>query len=133
MLSVAADKVKLFAEIVFENSSLDDSDFFQPAFFSRSNLKLHNIHVTPQDGYEDYNRSCFLKGFIFSALFLHISVIDGIDGMFLQNCSVNSGVPRNTILGIILFLLCINDRRHVISNIPVNVYDTTLHRIRLGS
>ena len=47
---MAADKMKLFAEIVFDNSSLDDSDFFQPAFFSRSNLKLQNIHVTPQDG-----------------------------------------------------------------------------------
>ena len=39
---------KSFAENFFKNSNLNDSGISLPAFLSRSNLKLHNISVTPK-------------------------------------------------------------------------------------
>ena len=48
MLSSASDKVKLFAENFSKNSNLDDLGISLPAFPSRTNLKLHNISVTPK-------------------------------------------------------------------------------------
>ena len=48
MLSSASDKTKLFAENFSENSNLDDSGISLPVFPSRTNLKLHNISVTPK-------------------------------------------------------------------------------------
>ena len=45
MLSSASDKAKLFAENLSTNSNLDD---FLPVFPSRTNLKLHNIFITPK-------------------------------------------------------------------------------------
>ena len=44
----ASDKEKLFAENFSMNSNLDDSGNFLPVFSSRTNLKLHNISVTPK-------------------------------------------------------------------------------------
>ena len=48
VLSSASDKAKLFAESVSVNSNLDDSGISLPVFPSRTNLKLHNISVTPK-------------------------------------------------------------------------------------
>ena len=48
MFSSASDKAKLFAENFSVNSNLDDSDISLPVFPSRTNLKLHNISVTPK-------------------------------------------------------------------------------------
>ena len=48
MLSSASDKAKLFAENFSLNSNLDDSGVFLPVFPSKTNLKLHNISVTPE-------------------------------------------------------------------------------------
>ena len=48
MLSSASDKAKLFAENFSKNSNLDYSGISLPVFPSRSNLKLHNISVTPK-------------------------------------------------------------------------------------
>ena len=48
VLSSASDKAKLFAENFCENSNLDDSGISLPVFPSRTNLKLHNISVTPK-------------------------------------------------------------------------------------
>ena len=48
MLSSASDKAKLFAGNFSKNSNLNDSGISLPVFFSRSNLKLHNIYVTPK-------------------------------------------------------------------------------------
>ena len=48
MLSSASDKAKLFAENFSKNSNLDDSGIFLPVFPSITNLKLHNISVTPK-------------------------------------------------------------------------------------
>ena len=48
VLSSASDKAKLFAENFSMNSNLDDSGISLPVFPSRTNLKLHNISVTPK-------------------------------------------------------------------------------------
>ena len=48
VLSSASDKAKLFAENFSKNSNLDDSGISLPVFTSRTNLKLHNIYVTPK-------------------------------------------------------------------------------------
>ena len=48
VLSSASDKAKLFAKNFCENSNLDDSGISLPVFPSRTNLKLHNISITPK-------------------------------------------------------------------------------------
>ena len=48
MLSSASDKAKLFPENFFKDSNLDDSGISLPVFPCRTNLKLHNISVTPK-------------------------------------------------------------------------------------
>ena len=48
VLSFTSDKAKLFAENLSKNSNLDDSGISLPVFPSRTNLKLHNISVTPK-------------------------------------------------------------------------------------
>ena len=48
VLSSASDKAKLLAENFSKNSNLDDSGISLPVFSSRTNLKLHNISVTPK-------------------------------------------------------------------------------------
>ena len=48
VLTSASDKAKLFAENFSLNSNLDDSGVSLPVFPSRTNLKLHNISVTPK-------------------------------------------------------------------------------------
>ena len=47
-LSSASDEAKLFAKNFSKNSTLEDSGISLPAFLSRTNLKLHNISVTPK-------------------------------------------------------------------------------------
>ena len=48
MLSSASDKAKLFAKDFSKNSNLDDLGIFLPVLPPRTNLKLHNISVTPK-------------------------------------------------------------------------------------
>ena len=48
VLPSASDKAKLFAENFSLNSNLDESGISLPVFPSRTNLKLHNISVTPK-------------------------------------------------------------------------------------
>ena len=48
VLSSASDKAKLFAENFSKNSNLDDSGISFSVFPSRTNLKLHNISVSPK-------------------------------------------------------------------------------------
>ena len=47
VLSSTSHKANLFAENFSKNSNLDDSSISLTAFLSRTNLKLHNISVTP--------------------------------------------------------------------------------------
>ena len=48
VMSSSSHKEKLFAENVSENSNLDDSGISLPVFPFRTNLKLHNISITPK-------------------------------------------------------------------------------------
>ena len=48
VLFSASDKAKLFAENFSKNSNLDDSGISVSVFPSRTNLKLHNISVSPK-------------------------------------------------------------------------------------
>ena len=48
VLSSASDKAKLFAKNFSKNSEIDDLGISLPVFPSRTNLKLHNISVTPK-------------------------------------------------------------------------------------
>ena len=48
MLSSIYDKAKLFAKNFSRNSNLNGSGISLPVFPSRTNLKLHNISVTPK-------------------------------------------------------------------------------------
>ena len=48
VLSSASDKAKLFAKNFSKNTNLDDSGISLPVFSSRTNLKLHNISITPK-------------------------------------------------------------------------------------
>ena len=48
VLPTASDKAKLFAKNFSKNSNLDDSGISLPVFPSRTNLKLHNISITPK-------------------------------------------------------------------------------------
>ena len=48
VLPSTSDKAKLFAENFSKNSNLDESGISLPVFPSRTNLKLHNISVTPK-------------------------------------------------------------------------------------
>ena len=48
VLSSASDKAKLYAKNCCRNSYLDDSCISLPVFPSRTNLKLHNIPITPK-------------------------------------------------------------------------------------
>ena len=50
LVSSASDKARLFAKNVSVNSNLDDSGISLPVFPSRTNLKVHNIAVTPKMG-----------------------------------------------------------------------------------
>ena len=47
-MSYASDKAKLFAQNFSKNSNLDDSGISLPVFLSSTNLKLHNISITPK-------------------------------------------------------------------------------------
>ena len=47
MLSSASDKARLFAENFSVKFNLDDLGIFLPIFPSRTNLRVHNITVTP--------------------------------------------------------------------------------------
>ena len=46
-LSSASDKAKLFSKNFSKKSNLNDSGIFLPVFPSRTDLKLHNISITP--------------------------------------------------------------------------------------
>ena len=48
VLSSASDKAKIFAKNFSRNSNLDDSGISLRVFYSRTNLKLHNISITPK-------------------------------------------------------------------------------------
>ena len=76
VLSSASDKAKLFAEIYSKNSKHDDSGISLPIFPSRTNLKLHNISVTPK----------MVKKVIMNLDLSKASGLDCILVLVLKNC-----------------------------------------------
>ena len=76
VLSSASDKAKLFAENFSKNSNLDDSSISLPVFPSRTNLKLHNISVTPK----------MVKKVIMNLDLSKASGPDCIPAVVLRNC-----------------------------------------------
>ena len=48
MLPSAYHEAKLFPNSFSKNSNVDDLDVSLPAFPSRTNMKVHNISVTPK-------------------------------------------------------------------------------------
>ena len=76
MLSSVSDKTKLFAENFSKNSNLNDSGISLPVFPSRTNLKLHNIYVTPN----------MVKKVIMNLDLSKTSGADRIPVVVLKNC-----------------------------------------------
>ena len=76
MLSSASDKAKLLAKNFSKNSNLDDSGISLPVFPSRTNLKLHNISLTPK----------MVKKVIANLDSSKASGPDCIPGVVLKNC-----------------------------------------------
>ena len=76
VLSYASDKAKLFDENFSKNSNLDDSHISLHAFPSRTNLRLHNIHVTPK----------LVKKVIINLDLSNASGPDCISLVFLKKC-----------------------------------------------
>ena len=78
MLSSASNKAKLFAEKFSKNSNLDDSGISLPVFPSRTNLKLHNLYVTPK----------MVKKIIMNFDLSKTSGLDCIPLVVLKNCEL---------------------------------------------
>ena len=76
VLSSSSDKAKWFAENFSRNSNLDDSGISLPVFLSRTNLKLHNISVTPK----------IVKKVIMNLDLSKVSGPDCIPVVILKNC-----------------------------------------------
>ena len=76
VLSYASDKAKLFAKNFSYNSYLDDSGISLLIFPSRTNLKFHNISVTPK----------MVKKFITNLDLKKASGPDCIPVAVLKNC-----------------------------------------------
>ena len=66
----------MFAENFSKNSNLDDSDISLPFSLSRTNLKLHNVSVTPK----------MVKKVITNLDLSKASGPDGIPVVVLKNC-----------------------------------------------
>ena len=78
MFSSASDKAKSFAENFSKNSNFDDSGISLPVFPSRTNLKLHNIYVTPK----------MVKKIIMNLDLSKTSGLDCIPLVVLKNCEL---------------------------------------------
>ena len=79
MLPSASDKAKLFAENFSMNSNLDDSGISLSVFPSRTNLKLHNISVTPK----------MVRKVVTNFDLSKASGPDIIPGVVLKNCELD--------------------------------------------
>ena len=121
MLSYASGKAKLFAKNFSKNSNLDDCGI--SSFPCRTNLKLHNISITPKVIKKVITNLDSSKAFVINRW---LRVV--LDGKSSQECPVNTGVSQGSIVGPTLFLLYINDLLDVvICNIAIYADDTTLY------
>ena len=109
MLSSGSDKAKLFAENFFKNSNLDDSDISLPVFPSRTNLKLHNIYVTPK----------MVKKVIMNLDLSKASGLDCIPLVVLKNCELELSYILAELFNKCLKESCFPDCWKVSSVVPV--------------
>ena len=109
MLSSASDKAKLFAENFSKNSNLDDSGISLPVFPSRTNLKLHNISVTPK----------MVKKVIMNLDLSKASGPDCIPVMVLKSCEPELSYILADIFNKCLKESCFPDCWKVLSVVPV--------------
>ena len=94
VLSSASDKAKLFAKNITKSSNLDDSGISLPVFPSRTNLKLHNISVTPK----------MVKKVIMNLDLSKASSPDCIPVVVLKNCE-----PELSYMPAELFNMCLKE------------------------
>ena len=109
VLSSASDKAKLFAENFSKYSNLDDSGISLPAFPSRTNLKLHNISVTPK----------MVKKVIMNLDLSKASGPDCIPVMVLKNCEPELSFILAELFNMCPKLSCFPDCWKVSSVVPV--------------
>ena len=109
VLSSASDKAKLFAEIFSMNSNLDDSGISLPVFPSRTNLKLHNISVTPK----------MVRTVIMNLALSKASGPDCIPVVVLKNCELELSYILAELFNKCLKESCFPDCWKVSSVVPV--------------
>ena len=106
VLSSATDKAKLSAENFSKNS---DSGMFLPVFHSRTNLKLHNISITPK----------MVKKVIMNLDFSKVSGPDCIPVVVLKNCEAEISYILAELFNKCLKEPCFPDFWKVSSVVPV--------------
>ena len=103
------DKAKLFAENLSKNSNLDDSGISLPVFPSGTNLKLHNISVTPK----------MVKKVIMNLDLSKASGPDCIPVMVLKDCELGFSYILAELFNKYLKESCFPDCWKVSSVVPV--------------
>ena len=107
VLSFASDNAKLFAKNFSKNS--DDSGISLPVFPSRTNLKLHNISITPK----------MVKKVITNLDSSKVSGPDCIPVVVLKNCKPELSCILAKLFNKCLKESCFTDCRKVSSVVPV--------------
>ena len=109
MLSSASDKAKLLAKNLSKNSNLDDSGISLPVFSSRTNLKQHNISITPK----------LVKEVITNLDLSKASGPDCIPVVVVKNCEPKLSCILVEFFNICLKEYCFSDYWKVSSVVPV--------------
>ena len=109
VLSSASDKAKLFAENFSMNSNLDGSVISLPVFPSRTNLKLHNISVTPK----------MVRKVVMNLDWSKASGSDCIPVVVLKNCESELSYILAELFNKCLNKSCFPDCWKVLSVVPV--------------
>ena len=99
VLSSASDKANMFPENFSKNSNLDDSGISKPVFPSITNLKLHNISITPKT----------IKDVIMNLDLSKESCPDCIPVVVLKNCEFELSYILAELLKICLKESCFPD------------------------
>ena len=109
MLSSASDKAKLFAKNFSKNLNLNDSGISLPIFPSRTDLKLHNISVTPK----------MVKRVLTNLDSSKTSGLDCIPRMVLKTCEPEHSYILTELFNMCLKESCFPDCWKVSSVVPV--------------
>ena len=109
VLPSASDKAKLFAKNFSRNSNLDDSGISLPVSASRTNLKLHNISITPK----------MVKKVVTNLDLPKVSGPDCIPVVVLKNCESELSYILAELFNMCLKESCFPVCRKVLSVAPV--------------